>query len=54
MSFRSFALCSVLLAGVCSADGPAFQAGTDYELVRAAQAAAAAGRVEVAEIFQYG
>lgn len=54
MSFRSLAVCSVLLAGVCPADEPAFQAGTDYELVRAAQPAAAAGRVEVAEIFQYG
>lgn len=55
MSFRSFALCSVLLAGVCPADEPAFQAGTDYELVRAAQQTTSpAGRIEVAEIFQYG
>jgi thiol:disulfide interchange protein DsbA len=55
VSFRSFALCSVLLAGVCPADEPAFQAGTDYELVRAAQQTTSpAGRIEVAEIFQYG
>jgi protein dithiol oxidoreductase (disulfide-forming) len=46
---------AVLTAAPCFGDEPVLRAGTDYELVRAAQPTGSpAGRIEVAEIFQYG
>lgn len=55
MCIRLVALCFLLAASSCLAQEPVFKAGTDYELVRAVQETSSpAGRVEVAEIFQYG
>jgi thiol:disulfide interchange protein DsbA len=55
VSIKMVALCSLLLASPCFGNDSTLQLGRDYEAVRAAQRTSSpAGRVEVAEFFQYG
>jgi protein dithiol oxidoreductase (disulfide-forming) len=55
MLSRIVPLLAVLAAGPCYGQELAVRAGVDYELLRAAQPTSASeGRVEVAEVFQYG
>ena len=55
MLSRIVPMFALLAAGACCGQEAAVRAGVDYELLRAAQPTSASeGRVEVAEVFQYG
>ena len=55
MLSRIVPMLALLAAGACCGQEAAVRAGVDYELLRAAQPTSASeGRVEVAEVFQYG